>query len=105
MEEFVLMNFMLDFYGQLLTERQQRVSRMYYEENLSLAEIGDEIGVSRQAVHDMLRRAGTSLTNYEKKLGLVQRFLQQQDELKKIKCLLLEGKVSEVLPHLERLIY
>lgn len=105
MEEFVLMNFMLDFYGQLLTERQQQVSRMYYEENLSLAEIGDEIGVSRQAVHDMLRRAGASLTNYEKKLGLVQRFLQQQEELKKIKSLLLEGKVSEVMPHLERLIY
>jgi predicted DNA-binding protein YlxM (UPF0122 family) len=99
------MNLLLDFYGQLLTDRQQDVCRMYYEENLSLAEIGAEMQVTRQAVHDMLRRAGTSLSTYEDKLGLVKRFQEQQEELKRIKDILIAGKVSEAMPRLERLIY
>ncbi|HSL93876.1 MAG TPA: YlxM family DNA-binding protein [Bacillota bacterium] len=105
MEEFVLMNLLLDFYGQLLTDRQQDVCRMYYEENLSLAEIGTEMKVTRQAVHDMLRRAGSALNTYEEKLGLVKRFQEQQKELKRIKDILTSGDVSEAMPRLERLIY
>lgn len=105
MEEFVLMNLLMDFYGQLLTDRQQDVCRMYYEENLSLAEIGTEMEVSRQAVHDMLRRAAASLYNYEEKLGLVERFQEQQEELKRIKSILAAGNVAEAMPRLERLIY
>ena len=62
-----------DFYGQLLSSRQQEVMALYHEENLSLSEIAAEFGISRQAVHDTLKKAEQALTEYEDKLGLVER--------------------------------
>lgn len=73
-----------DFYGQLLTERQQQIIDMYTQENLSLAEISQELGISRQAVHDALRTARKSLGGYEEKLGLVQRHLRSMDVIEEI---------------------
>ncbi len=63
-----------DFYGELLTPRQKEVLQYYYEENYSLSETAEELGVSRQAVHDTIRKAEKALRNYEQKLGLVERF-------------------------------
>lgn len=63
-----------DFYGQLLSKRQQEVMSLYYEENLSLSEIAEEFSISRQGVHDALKNAEKSLHQYEAKLGLVSRF-------------------------------
>ena len=60
-----------DFYGPLLTQKQQEVLRLYYEDNLSLAEIAGEFGISRQGVHDTLKSAEHALAEYESKLGLV----------------------------------
>ena len=65
-----------DFYGQLLTRRKQQVMELYHEENLSLAEIAEEFGISRAAVHDSLKSAEKSLAEYEEKLGLVARFME-----------------------------
>lgn len=104
MEQFVRANLLLDFYGQLLTERQLNACRLYYEENFSLGEIALELGISRQAVHDNIRRATNALEGYEQKLGLVKRFSEQQQELRRLKELLQQGKTDEVLPLLERLI-
>ncbi|KAF0197956.1 MAG: hypothetical protein FD169_19 [Bacillota bacterium] len=104
MEQFVRANLLLDFYGQLLTERQLNACRLYYEENFSLGEIAPELRISRQAVHDSIRRATIALEGYEQKLGLVGRFLEQQQELRRLKELLQQGKTEEVLPLLERLI-
>lgn len=63
-----------DFYGELLTDRQKEVMELYNEENLSLAEIAEEFGISRQGVHDALHKAQKALEEYERKLGLVERF-------------------------------
>lgn len=63
-----------DFYGQLLTPRQNEAMRLYHEENYSLSEIADEFEISRQAVHDALKAAEKSLTEYEEKLGLMKKF-------------------------------
>ena len=60
-----------DFYGPLLSERQREVFELYNEDNLSLSEIGANIGVSRQAVHIAVNKAGEELVEYEDKLGLV----------------------------------
>jgi len=60
-----------DFYGPLLSERQREVFEFYYEDNLSLSEIGANIGVSRQAVHIAVNKAGDELAAYEEKLGLI----------------------------------
>ena len=64
-----------DFYGQLLTKRKQQVMELYHEENMSLAEIAEEFGISRAAVHDSLKSAEKALTEYENKLGLIAKFM------------------------------
>jgi len=104
MEHFVRLNLLLDFYGALLTPRQLQACRLYYEDNLSLAEIADVFSVTRQGVHDTVRRAEAQLLHYESKLLLVSRFLEQQEELKRLKELLLNRRIDDMMPHLEKLI-
>jgi predicted DNA-binding protein YlxM (UPF0122 family) len=72
---------LIDFYGDLLTTRQQEWVRAYYLEDLSLAEIAGEGGVSRQAVHDLIKRAEASLVDYEAKLGFVREYTERQERL------------------------
>lgn len=67
-----------DFYGALLTDKQKQCLEMHYLNDLSLSEIADEFMVSRQAVHDILRRAEQTLEEYETKLGLVGRYNEEQ---------------------------
>lgn len=71
MLEHVKMSLLADYYGGLLTEHQLKIVRGYYDEDLSLNELAEETGVTRQAVYDILRRAGDKLKDYEEKLGLV----------------------------------
>ena len=73
-----------DFYGELLTERQKEVMELYNEENLSLAEIAEEFGISRQGVHDALHKAQKALEEYERKLGLVERFSATREAISSI---------------------
>lgn len=71
MLEHVKMSLLADYYGGLLTKHQLKIVRGYYDEDLSLNELAEETGVTRQAVYDILRRAGGKLKDYEAKLGLV----------------------------------
>lgn len=73
-----------DFYGQLLTDKQKQVMELYHEENLSLAEIAVEFGISRQGVHDTLKKAEKALLEYENKLGLVRKFAKTQAVINQI---------------------
>lgn len=84
MEKALRMNLLFDFYGPLLTQRQQEVFQMYYHEDCSLGEIGDELFISRQAVHDLLRRAGLTLENFETNLQLVCKFEEQLQSLERL---------------------
>jgi len=77
LKEFHKINLLYDFYGSLLTERQQNFIELYYGEDLSLGEIAEQFDVTRQAVHDTLKRAEQILENYEEKLGLVGKFSQE----------------------------
>ena len=76
-----MINLCFDFYGQLLTERQQKFIELYYGNDYSLGEIAETYQVSRQAVHDTLKRAASMLQNYEQKLQLVHKFLTQRGKL------------------------
>ncbi|MBP2662999.1 MAG: hypothetical protein H6Q71_947 [Firmicutes bacterium] len=67
-----------DFYNALLTEKQRDCLNMHYLQDLSLAEIAEEFSVTRQAVHDILRRAEQTLEEYEGKLGLAARYSQER---------------------------
>ncbi|MCT4662490.1 MAG: YlxM family DNA-binding protein [Tissierellales bacterium] len=73
-EKFVEIAMLYDFYGNLLSSKQQRVIELYYLEDLSLSEIGENLQISRQAVHDMLKRSEKGLYEYETKLGLIAKF-------------------------------
>ena len=75
MEKHVRIGWLLDFYGGLLTGRQREMLSSYYNEDLSLAEIAQDEGISRQAVHDALRRGETALEGFESRLGLLSRHL------------------------------
>ena len=73
-EKTIQIAMLYDFYGELLTPRQKEVLQYYYEENYSLSETAEELGVSRQSVHDTIHKAEKALRSYEQKLGLVERF-------------------------------
>lgn len=73
-----------DFYNALLTEKQRDCLNMHYLQDLSLAEIAEEFGVSRQAVHDILRRAEQTLEEYEAKLGLAARYREERQLLAEV---------------------
>ncbi|HAK74321.1 MAG TPA: DNA-binding protein [Sporomusaceae bacterium] len=75
---------LFDFYGALLTDKQQYCLEMHFLRDLSLSEIADELSVSRQAVHDISRRAEQILEEYEAKLKLVERYQRERNLLGEI---------------------
>lgn len=87
-DEITKQSLLYDFYGALLTERQQDVMRLYHEENLTLAEIAEEFSISRQGVHDALKNAEKSLAHYEEKLGLVAKLLKSSEAAEKVEQML-----------------
>lgn len=96
MEHLVRMGLLYDFYGGLLTPKQQRVFSLYYLDNFSLAEIAEEEGTTRQAVHDLLQRTETHLERWEEKLNLLQRFLREKEYVLEIKRAL--EQVAKLMP-------
>lgn len=73
-EERVKLTRLMDFYAPLLTEHRREVMRLYCEEDLSLAEIAEQLGITRQGVSDALKKARFQLEDYEEKLGLAARY-------------------------------
>ena len=78
---------LLDFYGELLSERKQSVLALYYNEDFSLAEIAEEIGISRQGARDLIKKAEEELRHLEEKLGLVAKFEQARHHIANIRTL------------------
>lgn len=66
--------FLLDFYGDILSERKRLVLNEYYNNDLSLAEIAGDLGISRQGVRELIKKAESELLFYEEKLGLARKF-------------------------------
>ncbi len=79
LDESVRLCLLNDFYGSLLTENQQKVLDSYLNYNLQLTEISQNIGITRQAVLDTIKKASNKLENYEKKLGMLKKYLAQKD--------------------------
>lgn len=73
-EQIEYASLLYDFYGVLLSETQREVMALYHEDNLSLSEIADELGQSRQAAHYTLKKAEKALEGFEEKLGLIATF-------------------------------
>jgi len=90
-EKDLKIGFLLDFYGEVLSERKRTVLDRYYNEDMSLAEIAEEIGISRQGVRELIKKAEEELRFYEEKLGLAQRFRTTQKDAERLLSLL-EGQ-------------
>ena len=105
MEKIGRQVFLYDFYGELLTEHQKSVYEDVGLSDMSLSEIADERGISRQGVHDLIRRCNKILQEYENKLHLIERFVKIREEVGSIQKLAenpqiskeeLIGKVNEI---------
>ncbi|MBQ5952246.1 MAG: YlxM family DNA-binding protein [Lachnospiraceae bacterium] len=94
MEEFVKHTMLYDLYGELLTERQRAVYESIVFEDLSLAEAAEQYGISRQAVHDMVRRTSAALEEYEAKLHLMERLLAARERVGEISRLCAQGAAA-----------
>ena len=93
-----------DIYGGLLTEKQQTVFDFYYQDDYSLSEIADELGISRQGVHDNIKRSVKILEEYEEKLHLAQKELEKRTLIKKaIQILNENGSQSEIVEILKQM--
>lgn len=84
MEKIVEQGLLYDFYGELLTEHQRHIYEGIVYENLSLGEIAKEQGISRQGVHDIVKRCDKALLEYENKLRLVARFMKMKEQIREI---------------------
>lgn len=94
-----------DYYGCLLTEKQQSFMELYFLDDLSLGEIADEYGISRQAVHDLLKRVGEALENYEHRLGLLEQSAQRRKALAQASALLEQKDPgNDVTPRLREIL-
>ena len=90
MEKNVEISLLLSFYKNILTERQADTVDLYYNDDLSLSEVGAELGISRQGVRDNLKRSEAILYDVESKLGLVERFLGIKSKLSEIDDIIAE---------------
>ena len=103
MEDKIKLGYLYDFYGELLTEHQRSVYEMSVFEDLSLSEIADTLGISRQGVHDMLKRCDHLLEDYENKLHMVEKFIHIKKNVEKIQGLSAGEITAERLSEISRL--
>ena len=99
MEKFVEQTLLYDFFFFLLTERQQQVYESVVLEDYSLSEVAEDLGISRQGVHDMIKRCNHTLEEYESRLHLVEKFLCIRKQVQKIKELAVgynAGEITEI---------
>ena len=87
MEKFVEQTLLYDFYGELLTAHQRRIYEAAVFDDFSVSEIARDEGISRQGVHDLIRRCGKILAGYEERLHLVDRFLKIREQVRQIRQL------------------
>jgi len=91
MDKTLHMTMLFDFFGELLTEKQKEYFDLYYNENLSLSEIAENEGISRQGVRDIIMRAEAILVETESKTGIVRRYAEMQGDIAVI-----EGYIREI---------
>ena len=94
MEKIVEMNALFDYYSAFLTDKQKEIFELYYEEDLSLGEIAEKAGVSRQNVYDHLKRTEKLLKECEEKLGLIAEDEKREERMNKVHKILASHRDS-----------
>lgn len=95
-EDTELMNDLIDLYGNLLTPNQLEIMEYYYMNDLSLSEIGENLNITRSAVHDTIKKSSKILLDYEEKLKLLKKEKKKQILLEKIEKLDIEEIKKEI---------
>jgi predicted DNA-binding protein YlxM (UPF0122 family) len=106
MESIVKQSLLYDFYGELLTEHQRTIYEDVVFNDMSLGEIAEEQGISRQGVHDLIKRCDKILGGYEEKLHLVSKFQQTRamvEEIQKLTKRFRETKDEELIRQIEKI--
>lgn len=86
------MSYLLDFYGKALTEKQREMMEQYYNDDLSLSEIGENFGITRQGVRDAIKHGEGSLLELEEKVGFARRYRQVQEGLLQMEQIIRHAK-------------
>lgn len=94
MEKIVEQGLLYDFYGELLTEHQKKIYEDVVYQDLSLGEIAQENGISRQGVHDLIKRCNRTLQEYEDRLHLIERFMKIRTEVNQLQELTNNHEIS-----------
>ncbi len=97
MEKIVEQSLLYDFYGELLTQHQRRIYEDVVFNDYSLSEVAEDEGISRQGVHDLIKRCDKQLKGYEEKLHLMGRFMQTKKDVELIKSYAKELKKNKNL--------
>ena len=109
MEKKVEISMLWQIYGKMLTQKQYEVIDYYYNEDLSLSEIAENEGITRQAVRDIIKKGERKLFEYEEKLGMMKKTLEQEQqiekilsELAKIETKFSDKKIASILEHVKK---
>ncbi len=94
METKIELAYLYDFYGELLNEHQRQIYEDFVLNDLSLGEIATEEGISRQGVHDLVKRCSKKLQDYEDKLHLVEKFLRVKEDVAQVHTLAKQCKIT-----------
>ena len=105
-EKALDISLLLEFYGALLTERQRELVEFYYTDDLSLSEIAENLGITRQGVRDGLRKAEEALSSFEEKLKLSYLFREREKTVVLVKKKLAERNIDdpELIEDLDKLV-
>ena len=86
------MGYLLDFYGEVLTPKQREMLRQYYNDDLSLREIGENFGITRQGARDAIKHGETTLKELEAKVGFAARYRRVQETLEQLEQLVIDAR-------------
>ena len=107
MEKKVEISMLCEIYGKLLTEKQLNIMDNYYNLDLSLSEIAENEGITRQAVRDIIKKGENKLFEFEEKLGIMKKTMKQEEkianilsELTKIQTKFTDEQIAEILEHI-----
>lgn len=103
MEEILRQALLYDFYGELLTEHQKKVYEDVVLNDYSFSEVAENLGISRQGVHDMIRRCNRLLAGYEEKLHLVEKFVSLREQVGQIRRIAGEQKDNPAMEEIARI--
>ena len=103
MDELLKQSLLYDYYGELLTPHQRTVYEGFVFDDMSLGEIAAEQGISRQGVHDLVKRCDKALLEYEEKLHLVERFASAKEKISRIQSLAAAEMNGEPLDYKEKM--